>query len=108
MDKLKDDMYFINKIKDDLIFIVNHTKDIEIKELSKNEVLLDSMLFRLIQISENSKKLSDDYKKKHDNIPWTAISGLRNKIVHDYGNVDLTIVFSTLKNDIPQLLTYLN
>ena len=30
--------------------------------------------------------------------------GLRNRIVHDYGNVDLNIVFETLKNDIPELL----
>ena len=32
------------------------------------------------------------------------MSGLRNRIVHDYGNVDLNIVFETLKNDIPELL----
>ena len=30
--------------------------------------------------------------------------GLINRIVHDYGNVDLNIVFETLKNDIPELL----
>ena len=30
--------------------------------------------------------------------------GLRNRIVHDYGNVDLDVVFETLKNDIPELL----
>ena len=34
----------------------------------------------------------------------SANSGLRNRIVHDYGNVDLQIVFDTLKNDIPELL----
>jgi uncharacterized protein with HEPN domain len=62
------------------------------------------MLFRLIQISESAKKLSDDYKRTHPHIPWTAVYGLRNRIVHDYGSVDLGIVYSTLKNDIPDLL----
>ena len=65
---------------------------------------MDSMLFRLIQISENAKRLSDEYKDAHHSVPWTAIYGLRNRIVHDYGSVDLDIVYYTLKDDIPKLL----
>ena len=104
MDSNKNDEYFIQKIRTDLAFVVEHTRDIDQDELSGNEVLLDSMLFRLIQISENANKLSDEYKEEHNNIPWTAIYGLRNRIVHDYGNVDIEIVYSTLKEDIPGLL----
>lgn len=79
-------------------------KNVDIEELNANEVLLDSMLFRMIQISENAKKLSDEYKLSRGNVPWNAIYGLRNRIVHDYGNVDLNVVFETLKHDIPELL----
>lgn len=104
MDNIKNDTYYIQKIQRDLEFIVTHMHTIDLPELSANEVLLDSMLFRMIQISENAKKLSNDYKRVHVNIPWSALSGLRNRIVHDYGNVDLNIVYHTLKNDIPELL----
>ena len=104
MDNLKNDTYYIQKIIQDLNFIVLHMKDICIEELNENEVLLDSMLFRMIQLSENTKKLSDEYKMKNSNVPWNAIYGLRNRIVHDYGNVDLNVVFETLKNDVPELL----
>ena len=104
MDNVKNDNYYIQKIRQDLEFIVIHMKDVDIEELNENEILLDSMLFRMIQLSENAKKLTEDYKQKHNNIPWNAIYGLRNRIVHDYGNVDLNVVFETLKNDIPQLL----
>ena len=83
---------------------VQHMKDVDKDDLDDNEVLLDSMMFRLIQISENAKRLSDNYKDNHDTIPWLAMYGLRNRIVHDYGNVDLDIVYSTLKEDIPELL----
>ena len=79
----------------------------DIEELQKNEILLDSMMFRMIQLSENVKKLSEEYKRKRPEIPWNAIYGLRNRIVHDYGNVDLNMVFETLKNDIPELLVML-
>lgn len=104
MDNLKNDTYYIQKIIQDLNFIVLHMKDVDIEELNENEVLLDSMLFRMIQLSENAKKLSDEYKMKNSNVPWNAIYGLRNRIVHDYGNIDLNVVFETLKNDVPELL----
>ena len=104
MDNVKNDRYYIQKIQNDLQFIVQHMKDVDIEELNANEILLDSMLFRMIQLSENAKKLSDEYKEKSGYIPWNAMYGLRNRIVHDYGNVDLNIVFETLKNDIPELL----
>lgn len=104
MDNMKNDHYYLQKIRQDLEFIVLHMHDVDIEELNVNEVLLDSMLFRMIQLSENAKKLTDDYKKKYSDIPWNAMYGLRNRIVHDYGSVDLNVVFNTLKQDIPELL----
>lgn len=108
MDNIKNDNYYVQKILKDLNFMVTQMKDVTVDELNSNEVLLDSMLFRMIQISENSKKLSDDYKQKHASVPWNAVYGFRNRIVHDYGNVELDIVYETLKNDIPDLLVLLS
>ena len=105
MDNIKDDNYFIRKIVQDLQFIVDHMENVDQVELTTNEILLDSMLFRMIQISENAQRLSNEYKTEHANIPWHALYGLRNKIVHDYGNVILDIVYDTLKNDIPEMLS---
>ena len=107
MDNVKNDNYYIQKIKQDLEFISKHMKNVDIEELNANEVLLDSMLFRMIQISENARKLTDEFKRTRGDIPWNALYGLRNRIVHDYGNVDLNIVFETLKTDIPDLLELL-
>lgn len=107
MDNIKNNIYYIQKIRKDLEFIVEHMRDVSMEELNVNEVLLDSMLFRMIQISENAKRLTDEYKLSHNHIPWSALSGMRNRIVHDYGNVDLNIVYETLKNDMLELLTLL-
>ena len=104
MDNIKNDLYFIRKLQEDLTFIMKYMRDTDEEELAHNELLQDSMMFRLIQISENAKKLSDEFRMtEHPNIPWMAIYGLRNRIVHDYGNVDLGIIYDTLKNSIPEL-----
>lgn len=107
MDNIKDNCYYLNKIITDLAFIIEHTKELSSEELEKDEVLVDSVMFRLIQISENSDKLTEDFKVYHKSIPWRAIKGMRNRIVHEYGNVDMTVVYDTVKKDIPVLLSEL-
>lgn len=104
MDNVKNDEYYVSRIFDDLNFIVRYMQDTDAAAFSGNELLQDSMMFRLIQISENARKLSDRYREQHSLIPWTAIFGLRNRIVHDYGNVVPDIVYDTLKKDIPDLM----
>ena len=73
------------------------------EDFSANELLQDAMMFRLIQVSENARKLSDTFKSARPQVPWSAVYGLRNRIVHDYGTVDLHIVYTTLAKDIPTL-----
>lgn len=104
MNNLKNDAYYIEKILTDLKFISKHMSNVSKDEFEQNEVLLDSMLFRLIQVSENAKRMSDEYKLSRTDIPWRDILGLRNRVVHDYGSVDLKIVYSTLVDDVPALI----
>ena len=65
-------------------------------------------MFRLIQISENSNNLTDNFKNYYTDMPWRATKGLRNRIVHDYGQVDLSVVYDTIKYDIPGILEILH
>lgn len=104
MDNVKDDIYYAKKIAMDMQFLSANTKGQTIEQISKNEILLDSIMFRLIQISENTTKLSEDFKRRNNEIPWSAIKGLRNRIVHDYGNVDYGIIYETVIDEIPYCL----
>lgn len=65
-----------------------------------DDVLIDATMFRLVQLSENMKMLSDDFKSKHKNIPWGLVFGFRNGIVHDYGKTDYSIVYEIVSKDI--------
>lgn len=103
MDNVKNDKYYLSKLLSDIEFLMAHTGHLIWENFGDDEVLLDSVMFRLIQISENTARLSDEFKIAYKNIPWLAIRGLRNRIVHDYGEVDYRIVFETVKDDIPLL-----
>ena len=107
MDNIKNDGYYLRKIVTDIEFILKHTQNLTQLQIENNEILLDSIMFRLVQISENSGKLTVDFKTKYKTIPWRAIKGMRNRIVHEYGDVDVTVIFDTVVNDLPLLIKQL-
>ena len=104
MDNVKNDVYFVEKILTDLRFIAKHMDGVTQEKLEQDEIFLNAMLFRLIQIWESAKKLTEEYKAAHKSIPWVDIAGLRNRLVHDYGNVDLSVIYLTLSDDVPVLI----
>ncbi|MBR4335308.1 MAG: DUF86 domain-containing protein [Clostridia bacterium] len=102
MDNVKNDRYYLGKIVDDLKFVIDHTEGKTREEIENDEVLIDSILFRIIQISENNGKLTDLFKADHQDVPWLAIKGMRNRIVHDYGVMDFSIIYDTVVHGIPE------
>ena len=106
--RIKNDEYYLLLLEKDVNFIIDKTKKISEKSLKNDEVLLDSMMFRLIQISESIKKLSNAIKEKYNEVPWLDIMGFRNRIVHDYGRVDFYIVIASIKCDIPVLKEFID
>ena len=61
----------------------------------------DAVVRNLGIIGEAASRLPDDFKKKHPEIEWVKIVGLRHRIVHEYFGVDMDIVWQILKNDLP-------
>lgn len=108
MDRLKDDKYYLDKVVKDIKYLLRVTKDIKKAELEENETLLDSVMFRFIQISENIKRLTDELKNNNPNIPWRLVIGLRNRIVHEYGAIDITVIYDVLKENLSELYKELN
>ena len=57
----------------------------------------------LIQLGELSGRISEDIIQANPQIAWRALKAMRNIHTHDYGNIDYSIVWDTLINDIPDL-----
>lgn len=105
MDNLKNDKYYIDLAKKDIEKIIQYTKDISYEEFLNDEQLIDAVMFRLVQMVENIKKITNKFKEEHNEIEWNEIIGFRNKIVHDYGKTDYNVVYEVIKEDIQKLKT---
>ena len=83
-----------------------------IADFKNNPAILDGIIFRMIQMSEHMDKISDSFKGLHKEIHWIEIKGFRNRLVHDYGGVDLGFVHLAITKEIPnlknELINYLN
>ena len=67
---------------------------------AKDIKTIDATMFRLQQMIEKIKHLSQEFKSEHSDIPWGEIIGFRNGIVHDYGKTDYTTVYEVVSHDI--------
>lgn len=74
-----------------------------IERFLQEELLRDGVVRQLEIIGEASRNLSREFREKHPEVPWSQIIGLRNRIVHDYLNVDFDIVWEIAQNDLPLL-----
>ena len=66
---------------------------------------MSATAFVLGQIGELAKEISSEVTTAYPEIPWKGMRGMRNRIVHDYENVDLAMLWDVIANDLPELLT---
>lgn len=69
----------------------------------KNSILVEACVFNLGQIGELANKIDKEFEMQNSSIPWRVLYGLRNKIVHDYEGVNLTLIWDILSSDLSEL-----
>jgi len=66
-----------------------------------------AILHQLMVMGEASKRLSQDFRINHPEIPWSLIAGMRDKLIHGYDIVDLDEGWKTADTEVPKLLSLL-
>ena len=73
-------------------------------EFSKDALLQDAVVRRLEIIGEAAGRGSAETQKKYSYIPWMAMRGTRNRVIHGYDSVQLDIVWDITQDDLPGLI----
>jgi uncharacterized protein with HEPN domain len=66
-----------------------------------------AILHQLLVIGEAVKRLSEEFRARHAEVPWVRIAGMRDKLIHAYDAVDLDEVWKTVTKDIAPLISFL-
>lgn len=102
----RDDAYFL-----DILLAAQHavkfSNGLTWEEFRQSSLHQHAIAKALENIGEAAKKVSDDRKAAHPEIPWAQMMSMRNRIVHDYFRLDLLKIWETVKHDVPALVAVL-
>jgi len=94
---------YVEDINASIDNIQNFTKDLTYTKFKRNKLVIDAVIRNLAVIGEAAKNIPKDVKDKHLEIAWHKILSMRNRMVHEYFNLDLEIVWKTISKDLPKL-----
>jgi uncharacterized protein with HEPN domain len=73
-------------------------------EFVENVQLQDSVIPRLLVIAEAARRVSEATRQTLPNISWQEINGMRNRLVHEYDDLNLNIVWDVVQTEMPTLI----
>jgi len=83
--------------------ILEYTKGMDYEIFSKNQLVIDAVARNIEILGEASKNVSKKFREKYQNIEWKEIAKTRDKIIHSYFGISLTILWDIVTIDIPLL-----
>ncbi len=103
---IRNDLMYLLNILESIEKILLYSKDCNGAETFyelNDQLNFNASLNLFANIGENIGKISDELMRKYSDIDWKQIKGFRNRVVHDYVNIDTFMVFDIIKNDLKQL-----
>ncbi|MDD3270183.1 MAG: DUF86 domain-containing protein [Syntrophomonadaceae bacterium] len=102
------DRIILQKISTYIDDVVQYVDGFSFEGFMADKKTLSACAFSVSQIGELVKEISEDTQDQHDYIPWKSIRGMRNRIVHNYENIDLVVLWGTVTNSLPELAKQIN
>ena len=87
--------------------ILDFTTGMDFAAFTADTRTQSAVLHQLMVLGEAVKRLSAEAREAHAEVPWNAVAGMRDKLIHAYDEVDLGQVWQTAQRDVPTLLRQL-
>ena len=102
------DKIVLKKIVGYIDDVAQYVSGLDSEAFLKDKKTISACAFAVSQIGELANEVSEDVQRANANIPWKSIKGMRNKIVHNYENIDLSVLWGTIATSLPELKKQLN
>ncbi len=103
----KDDLVYLGHMLEMARKAIAKTQGIERADFDRDENLRLALAHLIQIIGEAARRVSPEMQQSHPEIPWSAIIGMRHKVVHDYLEVDEDIVWDVVTADLPSIVAAL-
>jgi uncharacterized protein with HEPN domain len=86
---------------------LSFTDGVTFEHFANNQVMRRAVERDLEVIGEAARRVSAETQSSNPEIPWGDIVGQRNVLIHDYGRVDVDLIWKVTLNDLPLLIQQL-
>jgi uncharacterized protein with HEPN domain len=100
---LRADRLLVEDMLESLGRIARYTAGMQKETFLSDRKTIDAVVRNLEIIGEAAARLTVDARQRRPATEWLQIIGLRNRIVHEYFDVDTEIVWQIISRDLPQL-----
>ncbi|MFC1770603.1 DUF86 domain-containing protein [Candidatus Margulisiibacteriota bacterium] len=97
---------FILDIINETNNIKDFTEGMNLGTFVKDAKTINAVIRSLEVIGEATKKIPDELRNEHKDIPWKRMAGMQDKLIHEYFGVDLKIVWAVCKEELPPLTPF--
>jgi uncharacterized protein with HEPN domain len=97
----------IQDILDAIVEIQKFTQEMDFSSFAKDPRSIRAVEMNFIIIGESASRIPSEVEEAYPQIPWTLMRAMRNRIVHDYFQVDEKLLWGTVQNDLPPLIKLL-
>jgi len=101
--KKRDYRDYVQDIIDAINDLETFTKDMKVGDFVKDRKTVNAVIRSIEIIGEAAKKIPESIRRKNISIPWKKMTGMRDKLIHEYFGVDLETLWEVTNNDIPPL-----
>ncbi len=101
------DLQFLLDMLQSAELVVTYTSGCSKDAFIEDIQLQDSVIRRLLVIAEAARRVSETTRQTLSNIAWAEINGMRNRLVHEYGDINLNIVWDVIQTEIPTTIEIL-
>lgn len=103
MHEKKKTQLYLHDIADAIIAIEKYTARLSFEKYSKDQKTIDAVIRNFEIIGEAANNISKEFIQSRGSIPWDKMIAMRNKMIHEYFGVDQSILWTTIKEDLPVL-----
>lgn len=100
---MRDYRLYLKDILDAMEKIEKFVEDMSFEKFKEDDKTSSAVVKKFEIIGEASKNVPEGIKQKYTQIPWKEMAGMRDKLIHIYFGVNYRLVWTAIKERIPQL-----